>query len=66
MMVCSCKVVADRAIEEAIGAGAKTVKEVLQKTGAASECGRCGETVKQMLDERRDGYCKAPGRNPYV
>ena len=49
MIVCHCKVVNDRAIADAVAAGARTVGQVCNSTGAARECGACVFAVKRVM-----------------
>ncbi|HUS22320.1 MAG TPA: (2Fe-2S)-binding protein [Aeromicrobium sp.] len=49
MIVCQCKVVSDRQIDEALSAGARSVSAVCRATGAARDCGTCIFTVKAMV-----------------
>ena len=51
MIVCQCKVVTDRQIDEAISAGARSVSAVCRATGAARDCGTCIFTVKTIVCE---------------
>ena len=49
VIVCQCKVVSDRQIDEAISAGARSVSAVCRATGAARDCGTCIFTVKAVV-----------------
>ena len=49
VIVCHCKVVNDRAIADAVEAGARTVGQVCNSTGAARECGACVFAVKRVM-----------------
>lgn len=53
VIVCQCKVVSDRQIDEAISAGARSVSAVCRATGAARDCGTCIFTVKAMVCEHQ-------------
>ena len=55
VIVCQCKVVNDRQIDEAISAGARSVSAVCRATGAARDCGTCIFTVKAMVCEHHSG-----------
>jgi len=46
---CSCKVVRDEAVIDAIEAGASTVDDVAAACGAGSDCGGCLPTIEAML-----------------
>ena len=62
MIVCSCRVVSDRAIEEAIAQGARTVGELARSSRAGTACGRCKGSLVEMLD-RCTGNCGGCHRN---
>ena len=49
MIVCHCNVVNDRAVTEAIDAGARTLAGVCAATGAGRDCGSCVFSVKRLL-----------------
>ncbi|WP_106817524.1 (2Fe-2S)-binding protein [Janibacter massiliensis] len=48
MIVCHCRVVNDQQIRAAVDAGADSLAEVCQRTGAGSECGGCVFAVKAI------------------
>ena len=54
MIVCHCRVVTDRAIDDAITEGARTVAAVCRSTGAAQDCGSCIFTVKARVCQHRE------------
>ncbi|KXS35858.1 MAG: bacterioferritin-associated ferredoxin [Halomonadaceae bacterium T82-2] len=41
MYVCLCKGVSDRAIRQAVDEGARNWREVRERTGCATQCGKC-------------------------
>jgi NAD(P)H-nitrite reductase large subunit len=49
MIVCHCGVVSTGDIAEALLAGARTVSEVCERTGAAQNCGTCSFSVEQVV-----------------
>jgi bacterioferritin-associated ferredoxin len=49
MIVCHCGVVSSADIAEAMLAGARTVPEVCERTGAAQNCGTCYFSVEQVV-----------------
>ena len=51
MIVCHCSVVNDRAVTDAIDAGARTLAGVCAATGAGRDCGSCVFSVKRLLCE---------------
>ena len=50
MIVCVCKSVSDRAIAEAIAAGADCVEEIARCTRAGTGCGACREHIQAAVD----------------
>lgn len=53
MYVCLCNAVTDRQIREAVGDGVKSMRQLRQCLGVASNCGRCAPHAKELLDESR-------------
>lgn len=49
MIVCQCRVVSDRTIDDALTNGARSVSAVCRATGAAQDCGSCIFTVKALV-----------------
>lgn len=49
MLVCQCNGVSDRAIRKAVRKGAKSVSQVGSRTGAATCCGGCLDSVKAII-----------------
>jgi bacterioferritin-associated ferredoxin len=41
MIICSCIVVSDREVDQAIASGARTASEVSSRCGAGQDCGSC-------------------------
>ncbi len=58
MIVCLCRSVSDRALAGALEAGARSVEEVAQATGAGSSCGCCLDAVEALVRERTP--CASP------
>jgi len=50
MYVCLCLGVTTHAVQEVIDAGARTTKKVAEACGAGSVCGRCGHTIRTMIE----------------
>lgn len=48
-MVCQCNGVSDRAIRKAVRKGASNVSQVGMRTGAATCCGGCLDSVKAII-----------------
>ena len=53
MYVCVCRAVTERQIDDAVRAGALTLKDLRRELGVASECGQCAATARQCLDRAR-------------
>ncbi|MBF8222705.1 MULTISPECIES: (2Fe-2S)-binding protein [Halomonadaceae] len=51
MYVCLCKGVNDRAIRDAVEEGARSWREVRERTGCATQCGKCAGTGKGVMRE---------------
>ena len=49
MLVCQCNGVSDRAIRKAVRKGATNVSQVGSRTGAATCCGGCLDSVKAII-----------------
>jgi bacterioferritin-associated ferredoxin len=60
VVICLCRGVNDRVIRGAIDGGARTLREVGHRTGAATDCGSCACDVAKLLGERGE-RCKATG-----
>ena len=60
MIVCLCKVVSHRKIEQSIDQGARTVQAVGRACGAGTGCGACRGHIQKMIDERAAGADDAP------
>lgn len=48
MYVCLCKSVSDRTIRQAVEEGARSWREVRERTGCGTQCGKCacmGKTI---------------------
>src|ERR1700733_13449156 len=53
MIVCVCNRLNETRIRSAIEAGAPTPEAVYSGCGVKRNCGRCQETIAEMLDEHR-------------
>lgn len=51
MILCHCKVVADRDVQTAVTHGARTVSAVCKATGAGRDCGACVFSLKAVICE---------------
>jgi bacterioferritin-associated ferredoxin len=62
MYVCICQQVTDREIQQAVSLGATRMRDLTKHLGVASNCGRCAETAKCVLqdalaEERMQASC---------
>jgi len=53
MIICVCRRLNDRAVREAIAAGADTPDAIQAHHGCAFNCGRCRDAMGEMLAEAR-------------
>lgn len=51
MYVCLCKGVTDSQIKDAIYDGATSVGQLRKCLGVASQCGKCGITTREILQQ---------------
>ena len=51
MIVCHCRVVTDRAVVDAVRAGAASLGSVCRATGAGQDCGSCVFSLKRLVCE---------------
>lgn len=49
-IVCSCMGVTNGMIKEAVEAGASTLEEVQEATGAGTVCGACNDDIQHLID----------------
>lgn len=52
MLICHCRVVNDRAVRDAIAAGARAPEDVANHCGAGSRCGGCLPALLELLAEQ--------------
>ena len=57
MIVCLCRGVSERHIEDTVAAGAKTVGDVSLACGAATDCGACHSLVAALVEEASNAVC---------
>ena len=53
MYICICRAVTDRDIRAALDKGACTMRELRQRLGVCSDCGKCGPHARKLLIEHR-------------
>ena len=52
MYVCLCKGITDSQINQAIDDGASSMRDIVDQLGVATQCGKCGQCAKQLVNER--------------
>ena len=50
MYVCLCKAVTDRQIKETVLSGAGTFRDVRRELGVATQCGKCCQMAKSIVE----------------
>ena len=50
-VVCNCMNITNGMIKEAVDAGASTLEEVQEATGAGTICGACVEDVEHLIEQ---------------
>jgi bacterioferritin-associated ferredoxin len=50
MIICVCNRLNEIKVQKAIEAGARSADEVYTHCGVKRNCGRCQETIEQMVD----------------
>jgi bacterioferritin-associated ferredoxin len=62
MIVCSCNVLSDHDVRNAVGASRslpRNAKQLYGCLGCNAECGRCARTIKTIIDEALGPCAKA-------
>ena len=62
MIVCSCNVLSDHDVRNAVNAASdmpRNAKQVYGCLGCSAECGRCAKTIKAIIDEALGPCAKA-------
>ena len=54
MYICICKAVTERRIARAVGEGATTLKDLRERTGLGTNCGKCVPQAYQLLRDSLD------------
>jgi len=53
-VICKCKKITKGDILKAMGKGAVSYKDIRDKTGAGSKCGKCEEDIKKLMKKHKD------------
>ncbi|HVX77001.1 MAG TPA: (2Fe-2S)-binding protein [Bradyrhizobium sp.] len=62
MIICSCNVLTDHDVRNAVSASEdlpRSAKQVYGCLGCSAECGRCARTIKTIVDEALGACAKA-------
>jgi len=62
MIVCSCNVLTDHDVRNAVSAASdfpRNAKQIYGCLGCSAECGRCARTIKTIIDEALGACAKA-------
>jgi bacterioferritin-associated ferredoxin len=57
MIVCLCRGISERHIEDIVAAGARTAGEVSRACGAGTDCGACSHLVAALVEEAQYRLC---------
>lgn len=55
MIICICKTINEDRIKKSFDSGNQNVKMICRDTGACSQCGKCGESIKNLIDDIKKG-----------
>lgn len=59
MYVCICHRITDIQISEEVAKGADSLRELNKRLGVASQCGKCRQCAKQVLQQAISESCSA-------
>jgi bacterioferritin-associated ferredoxin len=62
MIVCSCNVLSDHDVRDAVSAAddlPRNAKQIYNCLGCSAECGRCARTIKTIIDEALGSCARA-------
>jgi bacterioferritin-associated ferredoxin len=62
MIVCSCNVLSDHDVRDAVSAAEdlpRSAKQIYGCLGCSAECGRCARTIKTIIDEALGSCARA-------
>ena len=66
MYVCLCNAFTDRDVHRAIDSGAHTVGQVYKTCGAVPQCGKCKDTIRELLTDRHAMQSPLEAAQPFV
>ena len=62
MIICSCNVLSDHDVRDAVSAAGdlpRSAKQLYGCLGCSAECGRCARTIKTIIDEALGSCARA-------
>lgn len=59
MYICICSAVTESAIRRAVREGARSVYDLTARTGCSTQCGRCADLARELLEEELASMCAA-------
>ncbi|QIB35025.1 (2Fe-2S)-binding protein [Ancylobacter pratisalsi] len=62
MIVCSCNVISDRQIRDAVNEtqpSVRTAGQVYRCLGCSAQCGRCARMIRKLIDDVNASACGA-------
>ena len=54
MIVCVCKAIGHKQIEQELEKGVCSLEKICEKTGAGTGCGICQEKIESLINENSD------------
>jgi bacterioferritin-associated ferredoxin len=57
MILCICRSVTDREVDAAVHAGARSLADVAEASGAGSDCGCCRKVIERRIERGCAGDC---------
>jgi bacterioferritin-associated ferredoxin len=64
MYVCICQQVTDRDIRHAVAQGACRMRDLREQLGVSSQCGKCADCAKAVLQQAREACANVPCVQP--
>jgi len=52
MYICICNKITDTEINREIEKGARTLEDLNEKLGVASQCGKCGKCARKLIKDK--------------
>jgi bacterioferritin-associated ferredoxin len=57
MYVCVCNAVTDSEVRSCVRDGARTLADLREQLGVATDCGRCARLARALLREQQESEC---------